>query len=201
MKKHLIAVDGIDGVGKSTFINNLSNYLSVRGVNVKVLAFPCGKLRESMFSGKLTDTVTIATAVRDQTIELTQSVHAEVILIDRCTASAYVYQYCVEKDPDKKVRLLDVMDSYPHNINHIFLYASNVEKAMNRVPDAKKNRWDAASVEVAQDRQRHYLEFYSFMSDSRRTIMFTDTHIQDTPINLIWRDIQSIYELDELNLD
>lgn len=97
-RKLLIAVEGLDGCGKTTLINRLMKYLESKEVPFKKCSmFPQGHLREAL----LTD----GPVSQIQELLITKALHLQayadiekafeevpVVLLDRCYASAYAYQ-------------------------------------------------------------------------------------------------------------
>lgn len=194
-KPFIVAIDGIDGVGKSSLVYRLTQYLRHEGETVTFLAFPNGDVRESMLSGKLSNTLEIAEAVKDQVVEQVNSVKSGVILLDRYSASTYVYQVAIEPSVVKKDVIESFMREYPKPDVHVFLYADLVNAAWCRVPESKRNLFDADNVGLAEFRQRAYLDYYTSIRESGQdVIMLSDTFVASNDSKAIWESITQKFD-------
>lgn len=183
----IIAFDGIDGVGKTTLISNIYTHLLAQNISVELLALPHGAIRTMMLAGGLSDTIAIAGAVLGQATLFLESLKpCEYLLIDRYSASAYVYQWAEEQDLARRQTLARVIDLYPKPDLHVWLRAKDTLAAAKRIPDHKRNRFDPDGGNKSAFRQRQYEAYYGQETKHCPVLTLTDSVVENMAVEAIW---------------
>jgi len=171
-KKPIIVFEGIEGSGKSLHINNVSNYLTKRGINFIKIREPGGnknseKIRKLILSNKSnfnkkTDLL-LYLASRSENIEsvINKNIGKKIILIDRFVDSTMAYQHYGMGINYNIINQINKFLLEKIKINFTFLNLVDSKNLKLRLFKRKNlNRYDKFNIKFYKKVQSGFIKIY-----------------------------------------
>ena len=168
--KPLIVFEGIEGSGKTTLINHISQYLKMKRINFIKIREPGGNknseiIRKLILNKKsnfnsFTDLL-LYLAARSENIEkvIKKNYKKKIILLDRFTDSTIAYQHYgmgIDKDLIKKINDILLKNIKP---DLTFLNVINSKNLFLRLSKRKnKNRYDKFKINFYKKVQKGFIK-------------------------------------------
>jgi len=152
-KKPIIVFEGIEGSGKSSHINNVSNYLKEKKIKFLKIREPGGsvnaeKIRKLILNNKSnfnkkTDLLLYLASRSENIAIIKKNMGKKVILIDRFVDSTIAYQHYGMGLNIKIINIINKLLLGKIKVNFTFLNLVNKKNMMLRLSKRKKlNRYD-----------------------------------------------------------
>lgn len=216
----VIFVDGINGVGKSTAIQMLSDYLLSTGASVKVFdiikSSDLGAAVQSTIKKDVSAYTRIAAVAASTTEALMEQIPAlldtyDYVIVDRSVASYYVYQYrefnsYVGSINDSNevngnyasfaLAAFIAMLSATKQIDHAYLYlALSPNKAYERASARDKRHVFAdADITKYKERSSYYDDFYRFYAVDGKSYKIDMSKTPDNVLKDIVKSLGLVYK-------
>ena len=170
-KKPVIVFEGIEGSGKSLYINFVSKYLLKRKISHLKLREPGGNLnsekirklildKRSNFN-KTTDLLLYSAARSENVKVLKKNYRKKIILIDRFTDSTIAYQHYGQGESLQFINNINYHLLKNFKVSFTFINIVNKKNLIKRLKQRNKlNRYDNFNTNFYEKVQRGYLEIF-----------------------------------------
>ena len=171
-KGSFITVEGVEGVGKSTHVQAICNYLNEHGVDVIATREPGGSpvaeaIRDLLLNKQFTSMhqeteLLLMFAARNEHLDKTIRPALEAgkwVVCDRFTDASYAYQGGGREIPDTRIGVLEKWTQGKLQPNLTLVLDCDVELGLNRAKiRSGKDRFEQESVDFFQRVRQKYLE-------------------------------------------
>lgn len=193
MGTKVICIEGLDGSGKTTLINNLDQALCEQELNVKILSafdivqygrkFKSDTLNSRNHFLELTGMAYMLHNLQNHVSALVREAKYDVIILDRYIPSFYTYQiFGRDTNIDLSSVLLNSLNKFGLRIDNQYLIKASFDNTKNRLSTRSEDDGDRRAVESYDKHIDGYVDFFEVYGIPVKTL--SNDNLEDISRNV-----------------